>query len=277
MAWTKWEKVAEFDFKETILEKKYRDRGGSVIRLSFNRPERMNPMTDRGWEEVCLTMVHANHSEDIGVIVFSGMGDHFGIGGDIQWEKAGGLQQSWKVPPFDDFIRSSTKPTIAMVKGYCIGGHNHLAYHCDFTIAADNAIFGQFGPKIGSPIHGELVASLAHVLGMKRAKEMWLLCRQYTAQQMLEWGLINRVVPLSKLEDEVDQWCDELLDIIPECMALVKQSFEGVDMSLKGESGRLLNMIAPRFFQSPNVAEAVSAFLQKRKPDFWSKAKSAKS
>lgn len=100
-----------------------------------------------------------------------------------------------------------------------------------------------------------------------------MLCRQYTAHQMLEWGLVNRVVPLPGLEEEVDKWCDELLDVIPECIALVKQSFEGVDMALKGESGRLLNMIAPRFFESPNVGEAVSAFLQKRKPNFWSKEK----
>ncbi|MBW1683099.1 MAG: enoyl-CoA hydratase/isomerase family protein [Deltaproteobacteria bacterium] len=271
MTWTEWKKVPGLDFTETIAERKYRKRGGGVFRLSFNRPERMNPMTDKGWEEVCLAMDYVNHADDIGVVVFAGMGDHFGIGGDIQWEAEGGLHHFWKVPPFDDSIRSSLKPTIAAVHGYCIGGHNHLAYHCDFTIAAENAIFGQFGPKIGSPIHGELVSSLVHVVGMKRAKEMWMLCRQYTAHQMLEWGLVNRVVPLPKLHDEVDQWCDELLDIIPECMGLIKQSFEGVGIALRGENGRLMTMIAPKFFESPNIMEAVNAFMEKRKPDFWKK------
>jgi hypothetical protein len=99
------------------------------------------------------------------------------------------------------------------VKGYCIGGHHHLAYHCDFTIAADTAIFGQNGPRVGSPAHGRSVAQLAHIIGVKRAKEFWMLCRQYTAQQAYEMGLANAVVPIERLDEEVDQWCDELLDL----------------------------------------------------------------
>jgi naphthoate synthase/2-ketocyclohexanecarboxyl-CoA hydrolase len=268
MTWTEWEKVPDLDFVETRAERKYRERGGGVLRLSFNRPEKMNACTSRGWEEVCLAMDYVRRAHDIGVVVLAGAGDHFGVGGDMQQE-ATELRHFWKSPPYDDSIRASLKPVIAAVQGYCIGGHNHLAYHCDFTIAAENAVFGQFGPKMGSPIHGELVSSLAHIVGMKRAKEMWLLCRQYTAQQMLEWGLVNRVVPLARLHEEVDQWCDELLDIIPECAGLIKQSFEGVGGPLKGENGRLFTMIAPDYFASPNLAEAMKAFMEKRKPDFW--------
>lgn len=269
MAWSEWEPVNELGFEEMVAERRHRERGGGVLRLSFSRPERLNAATNRAFDEICRAMHWVRDAEDIGVVVFRGRGDHFGVGGDLQWG-SGGIREMWKIPPVDDLVSASLKPTLAAVHGYCIGAHNHLAYHCDFTLAADSAVFGQFGPKIGSPIHGELVASLAHVVGIKRAKEMWMLCRQYTAQQMLEWGLVNAVVPAARLDAEVDRWCDELLDVIPECLALVKQSFEGVGVALKGMNDRLLSMIAPRFFDCPNPREAATAFFQKRKPDFWS-------
>lgn len=266
--WTDWQPVPGFDSEETIYEKKYRERGGGVARLQFNRPQRMNAFTSVGMQEVIRAISEANRDTQIGVIVIGSVGEHFGTGGDVQWEAKGGLRGG--TPDFDGALRNSLKPAIAAVKGYCIGGHNHLAYHCDFTLAADTAIFGQNGPRVGSPAHGRAIADLAHVIGAKRAKEVWMLCRHYTAQQALEMGLVSAVVPLERLDEEVDRWCDELLDLAPTCLAIVKQSFEAVGGNLAMESGRILKMIAGDFHSRPEVKEAQAAFMEKRKPNFWS-------
>ena len=267
MTWSEWTPVSDFQGEEVIYEHRARDRGGSVARILFNRPHRMNALTGVGFRELIRCVNDANRHPDIGVIVIGSMGDHFGTGGDVKWEAGGGLRES--IPNFDGAIKQTLKPVIAAVKGYCIGGHNHLAYHCDFTIAADTAIFGQNGPRVGSPAHGQFVADLALVIGIKRAKEFWMLCRQYTAEQALQMGLVNSVVPASKLDEEVDQWCDELLDLAPTCLAIVKQSFEAVGNNLAAESGRVLSMIAPDFHSRPEVKEAQQAFFEKRRPNFW--------
>jgi len=298
--WSEWETVPSLELKEVTYEKKYRDLGGGVARICSNRPHRMNALTGVGWGEIMMTLQDAEADNDIGVVVISSVGDHFGVGGDMQWEAAGGLQAVFQpqaeaarekapeaksvatpsmtggyVGGFDRARMESRKPAIAAVKGYCIGGHHHLAYHCDFTIATDNAILGQNGPRIASPIHGYLVSSLAHVVGIKKAKEIWMLCRRYTAQEALQWGLVNTVVPLSKLDEEVDKWCDELLNIIPMCLALIKRSFVSIDKYLEADMGRILADIAPDFFSRPEVEEAHSAFFEKRTPDFWKGAKKA--
>jgi naphthoate synthase len=296
--WSAWKTVPGLDLKEIAYEKKYRDSGGGVARICSNRPQRMNALTNVGWGEIMGALQEAEADKDIGVIVVGGVGDHFGVGGDMQWEAAGGLQAVFQpqaeaarekaaeakaepapsmtggfVGGFDSALMESRKPAIAAVKGYCIGGHHHLAYHCDFTIAADNAIFGQNGPRIGSPIHGYLVSSLAHVVGIRKAKEIWMLCRRYTAQEALQWGLANTVVPLSKLDEEVDNWCDELLNIIPTCLALIKRSFVSIDKYLEADMGKIMADIAPDFFSLPEIAEAHSAFFEKRTPNFWKVAK----
>ena len=265
--WSDWERVAGFESEETVYEKRYRDRGGGVARILFNRPQRLNAFTGTGIAAFVRAVHEANGDPEIGVIVVSGVGDHFGTGGDVQWEAEGGLRG--QVPDFDGALRNCLKPTIAAVKGYCIGGHHHLAYHCDFTVAADTAIFGQNGPRVGSPAHGRMVAHLAHIIGVKRAKEFWMLCRQYTAQQAYEMGLANAVVPVERLDEEVDQWCDELLDLAPTCLAIVKQSFEAVGGYLAQESGRILSMNAPDFHSRPEVREAQQAWLERRPPNFW--------
>ncbi|MBE0415719.1 MAG: enoyl-CoA hydratase/isomerase family protein [Dehalococcoidia bacterium] len=300
--WSAWERVAGFDLEELTYEKKYRDRGGGVARICSNRPHRMNALTNKGWGEIVVATMDAQTDKDIGVIVISGVGDHFGVGGDMQWEAAGGLQALFQPTPeaalekapetkpetapsmaggfgggFDSAIMECAKPVIAAVKGYCIGGHNHLAYHCDFTIAADNAILGQNGARIASPIHGYLVSSLAHVVGIKKAKEVWMLCRRYTAQEALQMGLVNAVVPLSKLEETVDQWCEELLNLVPSCLALMKRSFVSIDKYMEADMGKILGEVAPDFFSRPEVAEAHQAFFEKRTPDFWKESRKASS
>lgn len=277
MAWSEWEPVTSMKLKEVVYEKKYRDIGGGVARITFNRPEKMNAMTDRGWGEISATVSEASRDKDVGVVVYTGAGNHFGVGGDMEWEANGGLEDAgggMAMPTdFDGAIQNCLKPVIAAVKGYCIGGHNHLAYHCDFTVATDNAIFGQNGPRVASPAHGHLVASSAYVLGLKRAKEMWMLCRQYTARQAYEMGLANAVVPEAKLEVEVDRWCEELLSLSPSCLQIVKQSFNAVGNEIKWTTDTIMAFITPDFFDRPEVKEAHDAFFNKRTPNFWKDAK----
>jgi 1,4-dihydroxy-2-naphthoyl-CoA synthase len=146
---------------------------------------------------------------------------------------------------------------------------NHLAYFCDVTIAADNAIFGQNGPRVGSPAEGWLITYAQRVLGTKKAREMWMFCRQYTAQEALEMGLVNVVVPLNKFDEEVDKWCQEILSLSPTCLKIVKASFESdIDYLRDPSPNHFQRMLAPDFFQSSESKEGQNAFLEKRKPDF---------
>jgi len=278
MAWSEWEPVTSLKLKQVAYDKKYRDTGGGLARIMFNRPEKMNAMSDLGWAEIAQTVSEASLDKDIGVVVFIGSGSHFGVGGDMDWEADGGLEGPGGmalagVVDFDGAIKNCLKPVIAAVRGYCVGGHNHLAYHCDFTIASDTAIFGQNGPRVASPAHGHLVASSAYVVGLKKAKEMWMMCRQYTPQQAVEMGLANCVVPDAKLEDEVDQWSEELLNLSPSCLQIVKQSFEGVGNEILWTTNKILSLIAPDFFSRPEVKEAHEAFFNKRTPNFWKDSK----
>jgi 1,4-dihydroxy-2-naphthoyl-CoA synthase len=143
-----------------------------------------------------------------------------------------------------------------------------MAYTCDFTIAGESAVFGQNGPRIGSPATGYMMASSAHVMGMKGAREMWLRCRLLTAQEALEAGLCNTVVQDRLVDAEVEKWCDDLLDLVPACIGAGKQSFEAVDMPLQ-YSGNFLNMMEPGFMGHPETVEAITAFHERRKPNFW--------
>lgn len=264
--WTDWKQVEGFTFTDIIYEKRYRTQGGGVARLLMNRPQRMNAMTGNGWQELVDATRDANRDNTIGAIVLSHVGQHFGVGGDMEWEAEGGLRRH--VPPFDPTIKACLKPVIAAVRGYCIGGHNHMAYTCDFTIAGESAIFGQNGPRVASPASGYLVANSAHVIGQKRAREMWMYLRQLTAQEALAIGLCNTVVQDDLVDAEVEKWCDELLDLTPVCLAAVKQSFEAVDMPLQ-YSGNFLGMIEPNFHDRPEVREAQRAFFERRRPNFW--------
>ena len=268
-AWSEWEPAGDRDLEEVVYEKKRRSRGGRVARITCNRPHRLNAMTGKGFKEIIHCVREANQDRTVGVIIITGAEGNFGAGGDMQWEAEGGVEEVAEIPDFDSAIKQSLKPVIAAVRGYCIGGHNHLAYHCDFTIASEDAIFGQNGPRVGSPAHGPMVADSAFAIGIKRAKEMWMLCRRYTAQEALQMGLINRVVPADRLEAEVDQWCDELMDLSPTSLAVIKQSFEAISHPLQATRGNLLNLVAPDFHSRPEVKEAQQAFFQKRTPRFW--------
>ena len=272
MEWTAWEKVPELDFKDLIYERKYREAGGGVIRITFNRPEKLN-----AWRGVTVAEIHealdeASHDQTVGVVVLTGAGDKaFSAGGDVEWEGTGALGRIFRRQPLPPnvSVRRCRKPLIAAVKGYCIGGANHLAYTCDFTIAAENAIFGQNGPRVGSPADGYLVAYLTRVVGAKKAREIWMLCRRYKAQQALEMGLVNTVVPLDKLDEEVDKWCDEILSLSPGCIEVLKASFDMDIEYMAGNFGLLSGLMYPQWFDGDEFNEGPKAFMEKRAPNFW--------
>jgi len=277
--WSEWEDLSsQFNFGDIFYQKKYRREGGGVARLLVNRPKSMNAFTTKTMREITRATHEATFDPYVGVIVVSGVGQHFGTGGDVTWEAEGGLDPDsdvWGGGGWDALTWSS-KPTIAMVKGYCIGGSHHLAYHCDLTIAADTAILGQNGPRVGSTPAGRPVGQLAHIVGIKRAKEIWMLCRQYTAQEALAFGLVNAVVPLERLEEEVDQWCDELLNLCPTPLAMVKFSLEAVGGYLAQESGRIPAMINPQFDRSEEAARARKAFFERTIARHWPLKEDAK-
>jgi naphthoate synthase len=272
MSWSGWANVTGpglDNLAEIAYEKKHHlAHGGGVARISFNRPAKMNALSPAVIEELFRAFYDANHDATIGVIVLAARGKHFGAGGDVEWEQWGLRSVFYNRYPHNRLVRISRKPVIAQVQGYCIGGHNHMVYCCDFTIAAEDAIFGQAGPRVSSPADGYFVPYLSRVVGAKRAREMWMLCRKYKADQALGMGLVNAVVPLEKLEAEVDQWCEELLTKSPGCLEVLKAAFDQ-EMDGYKEFGTISAQLYPDFFDSPEGKEGGAAFLEKRKPEFW--------
>ena len=271
MTWTDWQRVEGdgLDFAEIIYEKKsHEELGGRIARVSINRPQKMNAVSNTTADEMFRAFYDANHDNMVGVIVLTSVGDHFGAGGDIDWERWGLREQFYYRYPWNRLVRASRQPVLAAVKGYCLGGHNHLAYCCDFTIAAETAVFGQAGPKVSSPADGAFVPYLVSVVGAKRAREMWMLCRRYDARQALEMGLVNAVVPFDRLEAEVDQWCEELLAVSPGCLEILKATFDQ-ELDQFQDMGVISGAMYPDWFDSPEGKEGGQAFLGKRKPRFW--------
>ncbi len=240
----------------------------NVATITINRPEKLNAFTQNTiyeWEDA---LRKATDDHNVGVIVFTGTGNRaFSAGGDVNWEREGGTKEEDYHTA--EMIIACPKPVIARVNGWCIGGGNHLAYFCDITIASEHSRFGQNGPRVGSPAGGYMVAHLANIVGHKRAREMWLLCRRYSAQEMLNWGLINAVVPEAKLDEEVRKWCDEMLALSPTCLKSVKNSFKYIMAeTMSKDMFQNLKEIAPNYFDTGEQEEGASAFLEKRKPDF---------
>ncbi len=251
MSFGEWQKSKGegLDFEEILYEKKHHgELGGGVARVTIDKADKYNTMTLSTVDEMFRAFYDANHDPSIGVIVVTGAGKHFGAGGDVEWEKWGLREAFYNRYPHNRLIRSSRKPVMAVVQGYCLGGHNHMAYCCDFTIAADTAKFGQAGPKVSSPADGFFVPYLTKVVGAKKAREMWMLCRRYSAEQALEMGLVNTVVPLDDLWKEVDQWCEELLSKSPGCLEILKASFDQ-EMDGYNEMGIISSQFYPDWFR----------------------------
>lgn len=271
MSWSAWQRVEGdgLDFTEIVYEKKHHaELEGGVARVTIAKAEKYNAMTLETVNEMFRAFYDANHDPLIGAIVVAGAGKHFGSGGDVRWETWGLREAIYNRYPHNRLVRASRKPVIAAVQGYCLGGHNHMAYICDFTIAADNAVFGQAGPRVGSPADGFFVPYLTKVVGAKKAREMWMLCRRYSAEQALAMGLVNSVVPLANLEAEVDRFCEELLAMSPGCIEVLKAAFDQ-EMDGYEELGMISARLYPDWFDGPEFREGGAAFAEKRKPRFW--------
>ena len=245
----------------------YEVRNGAAW-IIINRPDKMNAMTVATVDEMFRAFYDASHDPSIGVIIVAGRGKHFGAGGDVVWERWGLREAFYNRYPHNRLMRMSRKPVIAQVQGYCIGGHNHMAYCCDFTIAADNAVFGQAGPRVSSPADGYFVPYLTRVVGAKKARELWMLCRKYKADEALEMGLVNTVVPLERLEAEVEKWCEELLSLSPGCLEILKAAFDQ-EMDGYKEPCAISAAMYPDWFDMPEGKEGGAAFVEKRPAKFW--------
>ncbi len=270
-SYTSWQTVAGdgLVFDEIVYEKKHHtELKGGIARVTINKPDKLNTMTVHTVDEMFRAFYDADHDPTVGVVVIAGAGKHFGTGGDVEWERWGLRAAFYNRYPHNRLIRLSRKPVIAQVQGYCLGGHNHMAYVCDFTIAADTAIFGQAGPRVSSPADGYFVPFLTKVVGHKKAREMWMLCRRYPALEALEMGLVNRVVPPDRLEAEVDAWCSELFLASPGCLEVLKAAFDQ-EMDGYEELGVISSRLYPDWFDTPEGKEGGNAFVEKRKPRFY--------
>jgi 2-ketocyclohexanecarboxyl-CoA hydrolase len=241
--------------------------------ITIDRADRMNAFRGRTVDELIACFKRAWASPEVGVICLTGAGDRaFSTGGDQkQRAETGdyGPTESglFEVEYLHRLIREIPKPVIAAVNGYAVGGGHVLQVLCDLTIAADTAVFGQTGPRVGSFDAGFGTAYLARVVGEKRAREIWMLCRQYDAETAERWGLVNRVVPAAELEAEVRRWADEILDLSPTALRFVKQSFNADTEYLVGV-GQLAFSGLGLFVESEEAKEGVQAFAEKRPPDF---------
>ena len=247
------------------------DKRDGVATITINRPDKLNAFRGQTVEELIHAFEDAGWDKSIGVVVLTATGDRaFCVGGD-QGAHDGAYDGRGTIGmPMEQLhsvMRDIPKPVIAKVKGYSIGGGNVLVTLCDLCIAADNAVFGQAGPKVGSVDPGWGTAYLAHVVGEKRAREIWYLCRKYPAQQALAMGLCNAVVPLAQLDEEVQMWCAEILEKSPTAIAIAKKSFNAGTEHIRG-IGALGMQALSLFYQSGESREGVNAFNEKRKPDF---------
>jgi len=242
-----------------------------VATITINRPDKMNAFRAQTCEELIDALNRAAWSKEIGVIVLAGAGDRaFCTGGD-QSAHAGKYDGRGTIGlPIEEvhsIIREAPKPVIARVQGYAIGGGNVLCTVCDFTIASEKAIFGQVGPRVGSVDPGFGTAYLARVVGEKKAREIWYLCRRYTAAEALAMGLVNAVVPPEDLDAEIARWCAEILEKSPTAIAIAKRSFNADSDHIKGIGAMGMQSVA-LYYDTEEAREGTNAFKEKRKPDF---------
>ncbi len=244
-----------------------------IARITINRPRYRNAFTPDTVSEMIDAMHYCREANEVGVVVITGEGDKaFCSGGDQNVKGEGGYIGKDGVPRLNvldlqKLIRSLPKPVVAMVNGFAIGGGHVLHVVCDLTIASENAIFGQVGPKVGSFDGGFGSSYLARIVGQKKAREIWFLCRQYSASEALEMGLVNKVVPLEQLEDEVVDWCRTMMQRSPLALRMVKMC---LNAELDGQAGlqELAGNATLLYYMTEEAREGKNAFLEKRDPDF---------
>jgi naphthoate synthase len=275
-----WEPAAQY---EDIRYEKAAGENAGIAKITINRPEVRNAFRPETVIELSDAFEKAREDLDVGVVILAGEGpDAFCSGGDqrVRGSRGGyvtgadpsaaGTHQAvgrFHVTDLHLQIRRMPKPVVAMVAGYAVGGGHVLHVICDLTIAADNSRFGQTGPKVGSFDGGFGASVLSRIVGLKKAKEIWFLCRQYDAQQALQMGLVNTVVPLNELEAETVKWCREMLAMSPFALRLLKASFNADEDGLAGIQ-QLAHDTNLLFYMSEEAQEGRNAYLEKRKPDY---------
>ena len=248
------------------------DKQDGIAWITINRPETRNAFRTRTVHELTDAFQDARWDPSVGVVVLTGAGDKaFCSGGDQKERGSGGYSADGDRPMYVDglhsAIRHCPKPVIAMVNGFAIGGGHVLHVLCDLSIASENAIFGQTGPRVGSVDAGHGTGYLARVVGEKKAREIWYLCRQYSAQEALAMGLVNKVVPLAELRNEVEAWCRELLEKSPTALALAKQSFN-IDSEPRAGVAEFASTALNLYYQTDEAMEGRNAFIEKRGVNF---------
>lgn len=261
-----WTSIKEY--KEILF-----DQYNGIARITINRPRYRNAFTPLTVSEISNALNYCRECGDIRVVVLTGAGyKAFCSGGDMHVKGRGGYVGGDGVPRLNVLdvqkqIRSLPKPVIAMVNGYAIGGGHVLHLMCDLTIASENAIFGQTGPKVGSFDAGFGASYLARMVGQKKAREIWFLCRQYSAAEAERMGMVNKVVSADRLEDEVVEWAETMMDHSPLALRMIKA---GLNAELDGQAGiqELAGDATMLYYMLDEAQEGGRAFLEKRKPDF---------
>ncbi|MFO0723288.1 MAG: 1,4-dihydroxy-2-naphthoyl-CoA synthase [Myxococcota bacterium] len=249
------------------------EKAEGIAKITINRPEVRNAFRPETLFELETALHLAREDSEVGVVVLTGKGDRaFCSGGDqrIRGDQGyigGDGRPRLNVLDIQRQIRSLPKPVVAMVAGYAVGGGHVLHVVCDLTIAADNAIFGQTGPRVGSFDGGFGASYLARIVGQKKAREIWFLCRQYNAQEALDMGLVNKVVPLKDLEAETMDWCRQMLEMSPLALRMLKSAFNA---ELDGQAGiqELAGNATLLYYMTEEAQEGKKAFLERRKPAF---------
>lgn len=268
MANREWETIEGFNFKEILFEEY-----NHIAKITINRPRYRNAFTPLTVWEMSQAFAYCREALNIRVVLLTGAGDKaFCAGGDMHVKGRGGYVGGDGVPRLNVLdvqmqIRRLPKPVIAMVNGFAIGGGHVLHVMCDLSIASENAVFGQTGPKVGSFDAGFGASYLARIVGQKKAREIWFLCRQYTAVEAERMGLVNKVVPFSKLEDECVEWAETMMERSPLALRMIKA---GLNAELDGQAGiqELAGDATMLYYTMDEAQEGGRAFLEKRKPDF---------
>lgn len=263
-----WKTIEAFDFKEILFEE-----FEGIAKITINRPRYRNAFTPRTTWEMSQAFAYCREAQSISVVILTGAGDKaFCAGGDMHVKGCGGYVGEDGVPRLNVLdvqkqIRSLPKPVIAMVNGYAIGGGHVLHVVCDITIASENAIFGQTGPKVGSFDAGFGASYLARIIGQKKAREMWFMCKQYSAKEAERMGLVNCVVPAERLEDTCVEWAQTMMERSPLALRMIKA---GLNAELDGQAGiqELAGDATMLYYFLDEAQEGGKAFLEKRKPDF---------
>lgn len=251
------------EYTDILYEKKE-----GIAKLTINRPEKMNSFTAHTWDEMQHALIEASQDSEVGVVILTGAGNKaFCTGGDVSARTDDGYGGHFPIPGPGYLLRTIPKVTVAMVNGFAMGGGHVLHMLCDLTIASETARFGQVGPKFGSFDAGYGSAYMARIVGQKKAREIWFLCRRYTPQQALEMGLLNWVVSPDKLENETYKICKEILQLSPTAIKTLKASFNADVESITGIQ-ELSYISLLQYYGDDESKEGSKAFLEKRLPDY---------